>query len=139
MRLLALATLASLLLAACGGDPEPADDALAPAPLGAESSDKLCAVTAKWAPTLAQATDLAETTAAKIGYLSEARVVAPTSWADNIDLILPAWLTLEEVIAAAGGDASRIDFEKFLTDFAEATANDSALDAYTGALCPNGQ
>ncbi len=107
------------------------------APVSTGSVDQLCATFAQWAQPLADAggAGLTELASAKVGYLEAALVAAPADWADNIAIILPAWQTLVEVIVAAEGDASKIDFDKFRTDFADATANDAALDAFVSSRC----
>lgn len=99
------------------------------------SPEQLCAAAAEFAGPLTTAADLAVLADTKVAYLTAARAAAPAEWVDNIDIIIPAWETLVEVIAAADGDPSRIDFDKFRADFADATANDAALDAYVASRC----
>ncbi len=132
----ALATASVMTLAGCsaitGGDDEAA---AIEAPTSTGSVEQLCATADQFAGPLTTAADLSALADAKVGYLEAARVSAPAEWIDNIDIILPAWTTLVEVIAAADGDPSRIDFDKFRADFADATANDAALEAFVQSRC----
>lgn len=133
------ATLCIALVAAscsfsttAGTSEEATDDAA-----GSGSVEQLCATAVQWQQPLADAGanglgPLAET---KVNYLRAAQAAAPDTWADNIAVIIPAWETLVSVIAEAQGDASRIDFEKFSADFADATANDAALESFVQSRC----
>lgn len=101
------------------------------------SVEQLCATAVQWQQPLADAGanglgPLAET---KVSYLKAAQAAAPATWSDNIAVIIPAWETLVAVIAEANGDASRIDFDKFSADFADATANDAALESFVQSRC----
>ncbi len=72
---------------------------------------------------------------AKVAYFDELETVIPAAWQDNLTLIRPAWEKLVEVAEAAGNDADKIDFDKFLADFSDATANETAWEAYSALVC----
>ncbi len=129
----------ALILGSCGVlDSDGTEDGVAAdAPTGG-SADQLCATAAEFNAQLTTAPDVVALADAKVAYLRAAQLTAPPEWLDNIEVILPAWETLVEVIEAADGDPSLIDFDKFLSDFADATANDAALESFVQSRCAAG-
>ena len=101
---------------------------------------RLCPVVEEWRPILFQAesnADLPALVQAKLSYYSAVRPVTPSTWVDNIDVIVPAWETLRSVVERAEGDESlTIDFAAFQRDFAESAANDGAFTTFTNGICP---
>ena len=134
IKLAALSAVSVLALASCGAITG-SDEAAATEPASTGSVEQLCATADQFSGPLTTAADLSALADAKVGYLEAARVSAPAEWVDNIEIILPAWTTLVEVIEAAGGDPSLIDFDKFRADFADATSNDAALEAFVQSRC----
>ena len=133
-------TLGAIFLAAgCSSNPLAAK---APAIPTAEETTAMCAVVDRGTQAVSAAAPqgIGNLAIAKVQYFDELAAVIPTAWQDNLTLIRPAWEKLVEVAEAAGNDADKIDFDKFLADFSDATANETAWESYSALLCgPAGQ
>ncbi len=132
-----LLTISMVLAAGCGANPLASK---APRTPTAEETTALCEIVSRGTQSVSNTTSLTELANAKIQYFNELETVIPAAWEDNLVLIRPAWEKLVEVIEAAGGDTDKINFDKFLADFSDATANETAWEAYSALVCdPAGQ
>lgn len=129
-----LVLLIMILAASCANNPLASSTPAIPTE---EEKVALCDVVSRGTQAVADAgaQGIGAVARTKVQYFDELETVVPEAWEDNLALFRPAWEKLVEVAELAGDDADNIDFERFLADFSDANANESAWEAYTSQVC----